>query len=258
MKLEFDSVSFGYGHKEFVIRDFSCTVSSGETVALLGRNGAGKTTLFRLMLGILSPKTGKISIDGKDMRLIGERTRARMISYIPQIAEASFPYTVMEAVLMGTAPSLGIFSHPGKDERKKALEALRLFGLENLKDRSIQHLSGGERQMTMIARALAQEALFIILDEPTSSLDYGNQILVLEILEKLRKKGIGLMFSTHNPEMAMRYATRILILDDGGLKYDGGPDELAETDILQELYRRKLFVKKIRTGTGWGYVCIPE
>ena len=112
--------------------------------------------------------------------------------------------------------------------------------------------------MVMIARALAQDSKFVILDEPTSALDYGNQILVLEMLERLRKKGIGLLFSTHNPEMAMRYSQRIIILDECSLHYDGSPDGLVDSDTLEKLYKRELYIKKIETRKSSGYICIPE
>ena len=258
MRIDFENVDFAYYPGKPIIRGLSSHFESGETVALLGRNGAGKTTLFRLLLGILVPKSGDILIEGKSTMEISDKERAKLISYIPQISGAAFPYTVLETVLMGTAPSFSIFSHPGKRENEKAMEALRLFGLEDMKDRTLESLSGGERQMVMIARALAQDSKFVILDEPTSALDYGNQILVLEMLERLRKKGIGLLFSTHNPEMAMRYSQRIIILDECTLHYDGTPDGLVDSDTLEKLYKRELYIRKIQTRKSSGYICIPE
>lgn len=257
MNIDVRNIGYSYHGEKSVLSDVSFRLKKGEVVALLGRNGAGKTTMFRLLLSIFRPENGSILIDGRRLEDIGEKEKSRIISYIPQISEPSFSYSVLESVMMGLAPHLSLFSKPGRKEEQKALEALSILHLEELRNRSISSLSGGERQLCMISRALVQDASFIVLDEPTSSLDYGNQILVLEMLNNLKKRGIGVLYSSHNPELSMRYSDRILILDEGRILFDGSPDSLAEDpDILSDLYKRHIEVRRME-GKEKAYVCIP-
>lgn len=258
MRLEARDLEFCYRRGRPVISGVSFRIDGGETVALLGRNGAGKTTLFRLMLGILKSSRGQLLIDGRPMEELCRNDIAQYISYIPQMTRQEFNYTVLETVLMGAAHYIPRFSAPGAGEREKALEILGRFGFGHLASRNIAELSGGERQMVLIARALMQDTSFIILDEPTASLDYGNQILVLETLEMLRGKGVGLLFSTHNPEQALMYATRILLMDNNSIVFSGSREELVDAHLLEGLYCRKLFVDLVDTGKNRRYICIPE
>ena len=179
MRLEVSGITFSYGNRK-VLSDISLKAEDGEIIAILGRNGSGKTTLMRAMLGFLRPESGTITIDGQDILMMDSRTRAKAIAYIPQQTEAVYSYTVLEAVMMGSAPTLSLFSRPGRKEEERALSVLEMLGIGSLARRYVNQISGGERQLVMIARAIAQDARILLLDEPTSSLDYSNQLLVMQ------------------------------------------------------------------------------
>lgn len=257
MKLEAKNLSFSYGKRK-VLSDVSFQLDETMMLSLLGRNGSGKTTLLRLLLGFLTPDAGVITIDGKDIREMKERERASLIAYIPQSVNMVYSYTVMNTVLMGRAPALSIFERPGNKDNERAEKALRMLGIWELRDRSINAISGGERQLVLIARALTQDARILLLDEPTASLDYSNQLLVLETAERLRKEGYAILFSTHNPEQALMNATNVMILSSSTVSFYGKPDELLDGKVLEELYSRKLYIDRIDTGENRRIVCIPR
>ena len=257
MKLEAKNLSFSYGKRK-VLSDVSFQLDETMMLSLLGRNGSGKTTLLRLLLGFLTPDAGVITIDGKDIREMKERERASLIAYIPQSVNMVYSYTVMNTVLMGRAPALSIFERPGNKDNERAEKALRMLGIWELRDRSINAISGGERQLVLIARALTQDARILLLDEPTASLDYSNQLLVMERAGMLSKDGYTLILSTHDPAQALTYATSVLALSDGGILYSGGPDGLLDGKVLSALYGRELVVREIESEGGRRIVCIPR
>lgn len=257
MRLEVSGISFSYGSRK-VLSDVSLKAEDGEIIALLGRNGSGKTTLMRAMLGFLHPESGTIAIDGRDILAMDNRERARAIAYIPQQTETVYPYTVLEAVMMGAAPALSLFSRPGKKEEERAHYVLGILGIDNLAKRYINQISGGERQLVMIARAIAQDARILLLDEPTSSLDYSNQILVMERSDMLRKDGYALILSTHDPAQALTYATSVIALSGGRIIYSGSPDGLLDGKVLSALYGRDLAIREIESEGGRRIVCIPR
>lgn len=257
MRLEVSGITFSYGNRK-VLSDISLKAEDGEIIAILGRNGSGKTTLMRAMLGFLRPESGTITIDGQDILMMDSRTRAKAIAYIPQQTEAVYPYTVLEAVMMGSAPTLSLFSRPGRKEEERALSVLEMLGIGSLAGRYVNQISGGERQLVMIARAIAQDARILLLDEPTSSLDYSNQLLVMERAGMLSKDGYTLILSTHDPAQALTYATSVLALSDGGILYSGGPDGLLDGKVLSALYGRELVVREIESEGGRRIVCIPR
>ena len=252
------SLGFSYGNGKEVLKDVTFTLRSESKTVLLGRNGAGKSTLFRLMLKSLMPKNGVITVDGISLDSIENRDLAKVFSYIPQSSYMEFSYTVLDTILMASSSRLSLFSSPGKKEREEARALLALFNIESLCDRTMENLSGGERQLVLIARAMMQKASFIILDEPTSNLDYGNQLMVLETLERLNREGIGIIYSTHNPELALSYASSILILDKGMISSYDSPEKLVESGTLQKLYGKNLYIDKVFTGENERYVCIPK
>ena len=256
MTLEAKDISFSYGRHK-VLEDVSFKLKKGSFTALLGRNGSGKTTLMRILLGFLHPDEGEIDIDGRDISSMSMKERARAIAYIPQQTEMIYSYTVLETVLMGSSPSLSIFQRPGTKEKEKALKALGTLGIEELSGRYVNRISGGERQLVMIARSIVQDAGILLLDEPTSSLDYSNQILVLETVEKLSRSGYTILLSTHNPEQALAYSSSIIALAGSRLAYSGSPEDLLDGRMLSELYGRKLAIQELEIGTGRRFVCIP-
>lgn len=257
MNIDIERLSFSYKEGKEVLSEISFSLSNADMTVLLGRNGAGKSTLFKIFLKMLSPKEGRIAIDGKELSSFGNRELARVFSYIPQSSYMEFPYTVMDTLLMAKASTLSLFSAPKKENEDEALEILKSFGIGHLAFRIMDNLSGGEKQLVLIARALLQNSAFIILDEPTSNLDYGNQLMVLEKLKELNRNGVGIIYSTHNPELALTYSSKILTLNRGKIATYSSPDKLVEECKLEELYGRKLYIRKVFTGENERYVCAP-
>lgn len=256
MSLEAKGISFSYG-EHTVLDDISFTAEDGSFTALLGRNGSGKTTLMRVLLGFLRPKSGDVFISGKSLREMGIKERARNIAYIPQQTEMVYSYTVLDAVLMGISPALSIFERPKEKERQMARKTLEELGIGELAGRYINKISGGERQLVMIARAIVQNAGILLLDEPTSSLDYSNQILVLETAKRLCEKGYTVILSTHNPEHALAYASSIIALSSSRIIYNGPAEGLRDGNVLSDLYERPLAVQEIEISGKKRCICVP-
>ena len=254
MTLEIRNLCFSYRDHQ-VLRGVDLTVGEGEMVALLGKNGAGKTTLLRLIPGFLRAGSGDILIDGTPVGEMKLRDRARLMAYIPQITRSAFPYSVRTSILMGCSNSLSLLQSPGKKEEEKVDRMIDLLKLHDIAGRNMDNISGGERQLVLVARAMMQDAKLLILDEPTSFLDYSNQLLVLEKVSDLVKNGYSCIFSTHNPDQALMHSSRVVAMADGAVVHDGRPESLMGNDVLSKLYGRKISV--IRTETG-RLACIPE
>ena len=201
MKLEISSLSFSYGSKE-ILGNVSFSLESGRSTALLGRNGSGKTTLLRIILGFLKPACGSVSVDGKEVSEMNHRERAKFIAYIPQTLTDIYPYTALETVLMGRASSLSLFQHPGKKDEEKALEALEILGIAHLKNRAVNTLSGGERQLVLIARAVTAYSTLPTALIPRSRMDRGycffqmGYLSISTTLKSLRMEGSSQSFIT--------------------------------------------------------------
>ena len=235
MSIEARDLVFSYG-REDVLKGLSFSAGAGELVAVLGPNGVGNSTFFGCLLGFLKPRSGEVTIDGRHVLGLPPRELARHIAYIPQSAPQTFNYTVLDLVTMGMTGSIPIFSAPKPEHRERAMAALRSLGVAHLADRGSGSISGGERQLALLARALVQEAKVLIMDEPTANLDYGNSFRVMQRVQELGKQGYTVIFSTHEPNQAFRYATRVLALLDGGVLADGPPDAALTEDLLQRLY----------------------
>ena len=203
------------------------------------------------------PKNGKIEIDGKDVSLMKGRELSKYIAYIPQSSNPVFNHTVLESVAMGMNNQIGLFSIPGEKEREKAAAALDRLGILKLKDRGCLNISGGERQLMLIARAMVQNAKIIVMDEPTSSLDYGNSYRVMETIMSLSKDGYTILFSTHDPDAAMRYSDRVIAFYKGEIIRDGKPSTVLNTDVLSTLYSINVAIRNVRVREKEYSVCIP-
>jgi len=190
-------------------------LDSGQTLAVLGGNGAGKTTLLRTLLGLLPAREGSVTLDGASVHDLGVTERARRIAYVPQLHVPPFAFTVLEFVLMGRAARVGAFERPGRADHRAAQDALARLRIGFLAPRVVTELSGGERQLVLIARALAQDTAVLVLDEPTASLDFGHRARVLDELDRLRGAGLTIVFSTHEPQHALAHADQALLLDAG-------------------------------------------
>lgn len=249
MEIEVKNLIFSYG-KQPVLRDVSFSVQKGTLTALLGANGAGKTTLFRCLLGFLTPQQGELRLSGRPLSAYTRRETAAKIAYIPQSSEPIFNYTVLDTVLMGTTGTMNVLQRPGARQQEAALAALRCLGIAHLAPRGISRISGGERQLALIARALVQNAEILIMDEPTANLDYGNQQRVLQQIRALAERGYTVLLSTHNPEHALRYAHRILALCDGCVLADGPTDAALTPALMQLLYDVKTTIAEVPIASG--------
>ena len=257
MKLEANHLDFGYGARR-VGSDVSLSLEAGEVLCLLGPNGSGKTTLFKTLLGLLPAQGGKVLIEDVDLRARARDEIARLVSYVPQAHAAFFPFTVEEVVLMGRTAHLGLFSSPTRRDREIAQSAIERMRLAPLADSVYTRISGGERQLALIARALAQEAKVVVMDEPTANLDFGNQVRVLQHIQSLAQSGIGVLLSTHDPDQAFICADRVAMLHEGRLARTGTPAEAITAESLRQLYGVEVEVTQVETGSGARRTaCIP-
>ena len=254
MSLTVENLYFSYDDHP-VLKGVSFHLESGRFLSLLGPNGAGKSTLLRCMLGLLAPQKGRTLIDGKDISHMAVAELARTIAYIPQSHSPIFNYSVMDMVLMGTTAQLGSFSSPGPRQKENAEQALLKLGIADLKHCGYQNISGGQRQMVLIARAIAQDARILMMDEPSSSLDFGNRILVMQTVKKLTEEGYTVVQSTHDPDQAFLYSDVILALLDGRVIACGSPKDTLKADLVSALYGVPVEVCSLRNDRI--RVCIP-
>jgi len=257
MKLAAQGLGFGYRDRR-VGSDVTLELAAGEVLCLLGPNGSGKTTLFKTLLGLLPPQSGAVLIDGRDARTLTRDAIARQISYVPQAHGVFFPYTVRETVLMGRTAHLGLFSAPSASDHAATAAAIERMGITHLADAIYTQISGGERQLALIARALAQEARVVIMDEPTANLDFGNQVRVLERIRALAGEGIGVLLSTHDPDHAFLCADRVAMLHQGRLMACGTVSEVMTAEKLQQIYGVAVSVTAVPLPDGkTRSVCLP-
>jgi ABC-type cobalamin/Fe3+-siderophores transport systems, ATPase components len=256
MKLELCGVDCGYRDRT-VLRGLSFTVSSSEIVCLLGPNGVGKTTLFKTVLGFLKLQGGKILADGEDVRTWSRKKYARTIGYVPQSHTPPFPFTVFDVVAMGRTAYLDAFASPSQKDLDIAEEALEALEITHLRDRIYTEISGGERQMVLIARALAQQPRLLVMDEPTSNLDFGNQMRVLAQIKRLAEKGMGIVMTSHFPDHAFLCASRVALLSREGFAI-GPPDEILTEQSLRKVYGIDVKITTTEVGNGRTVrACVP-
>ncbi|MGB2595397.1 MAG: ABC transporter ATP-binding protein [Pseudolabrys sp.] len=236
MNIEGRGLTIGYPDRT-VGRGLDVALSTGEVLALLGPNGGGKTTLLKTLLGLLKPKAGEVRLGDKPLDNYSIRERARVVAYVPQVHISTFAFTVETVVLMGRTAHGSLFTRPSGQDRAVAHAALERFGIAALASRPYTMISGGERQLVLLARALAQEPQFIVLDEPTASLDFGNQGKVMREIRALAKSGHGVLFTTHDPNHALRAADRAYLLREGTRIADGPVATVLNREQLEALYR---------------------
>ncbi len=235
MSIQVDGLSFSYCTRR-VLSGISFRAEQGELLAVMGPNGVGKTTLFRCILGLHTRYTGSIRVNDTDTQTLSPRELAHSIAYIPQIHAPAFSFSVRDMVLMGTAHGISSFSAPKARDQEVAYGAMQRLGISHLADRKFSHLSGGEQQLVLIARALTQQSRTLLMDEPTASLDYGNQALVLSHARALADEGYTVLLSTHNPQHALWYADTALALSDGKVAAFGRPDRILNPELIKKLY----------------------
>jgi iron complex transport system ATP-binding protein len=233
--IEASGLSFSLGDRQ-VLKDVSLALTPGDCAALLGANGAGKTTLLRALLGFVRPDAGEVRLDGQPLASLGRRAIARRIAYVPQAHAPTFPYSVREIVAMARAPAAGWGSKLAAEDETAIEEALERLGLTAFAGRSYASLSGGERQAVLVARALAQGAQVLLMDEPSASLDIGQQARLLRLLGGLAQEGRAILMSTHQPELALGWFNRAVLLHRGEVLGDGPPRAVLTSESLSRLY----------------------
>jgi iron complex transport system ATP-binding protein len=235
--LESRDAAFAYASGMPAVRGISLTVERGKLGALIGANGCGKSTLIRLFAGLLKPNRGEILFDGVPLGAIPRRDAARRIAYVPQASPMAFPFTVMEVVLTGRTPYTARFRFEDERDRERAMEALATVDAAHLAARRVTELSGGERQMVAVARALAQEPDCLLLDEPSAALDLKHRAALMRTLAALRDaQGLTALVVTHDLHLIDPLFDRVFALRAGKLAAEGQPEEVLTDSVLAEVY----------------------
>jgi iron complex transport system ATP-binding protein len=244
------------GYRDRIVgQGLDVALERGTVLALLGPNGGGKTTLLKTLLGLIEPLAGEVEVDGRSLSAFPPRERARLIAYVPQAHTPTFAFTVETVVLMGRTAHGNLFARPSDDDRAIAARALERFAITHLAERPYTMISGGERQLVLLARALAQEPQFIVLDEPTASLDFGNQGKVMREIRALAAAGHGVLFTTHDPNHALRTADRAFLLRDGQRIAEGQVTEVLTRERLEALYHAP--IEQLSDATTGGTAFLP-
>jgi iron complex transport system ATP-binding protein len=234
-----EHLSAGYGHTE-VLRDISLKIGPGELIVLAGPNGGGKTTLLKTMGGILKPLSGRVLLEGRDLRTLGRRERSRSLAFLFQGQAPAWSFTVRELVSQGRFPHLGWFGSEEVRDRSAVDAALISAGLTGLETRPVSSLSGGEAQRVLIARAIAQEAKLFLLDEPVNNLDPRYQVTVMNLIKTMVDQGKSALVSLHDLNLASLYADRMILLSRGQPPVQGKPGEVLRRDLLREIFHLPL------------------
>lgn len=259
MKFEAKDIRAGYENLD-IVKDVSFTVTSGEVLCLLGPNGVGKTTLFKSLLGFLPLHGGEVLIDGQPCDYHDCKKQATLIGYVPQLHEPPFPFQVLDVVVMGGIGQMNIFSGPSKEEYQRAEDILAMLGVAFLANKVYTEVSGGERQMVLIARALMQEPKFLMMDEPTSNLDFGNQMRVLQQVRMLAEKGMGIIMTSHFPDHAFMCCTKAAVMcRDTSFKV-GAVEEIITEETLKQAYGIRVKIANVDMAeekAGMITTCLP-
>ena len=238
---------------------FGDVAHAGELACILGANGSGKTTTLRAILGLVSPTQGDVLVEGASTLGLSDLARARIFAYVPQASEPPFPYLVQDVVMLGRTPHLRGSQVPGTRDEEAARKAMARMGILGIAERPFTQLSGGQRQLVLIARALAQEPRVLVMDEPTASLDFGNQLHVLTQARELARDGMAVLMVTHDPDHALAFADRVILVENGLVTAEGAPDSVLTDAVLSQVYRTPVHVARVAGGVGWceQRVCVP-
>jgi iron complex transport system ATP-binding protein len=258
LMLEVRNLKAGYGHDKEIIHDVNFTLPEGEFSCIIGANGCGKTTVLKTILGLLPTMGGEVTINGQDTRGMSERERATHFAYIPQTHGLPFPFAVRDVVLMGRTPYMSRMAMTSKADKRIALAALCQLSIENLANHPYTELSGGQQQLVLIARALTQQPDILVMDEPTASLDFGNQQLVLSRMRNLVDSGMSVLMVTHDPAHAFYCADTVIVFHEGCVLIEGSPMDVITVDTMRTIYNTEVRIERMDIGEGrTGCACVP-
>ena len=237
-RIQVDSIAFSYNNDKSnaVFENLSFSIQPGDVLCLLGPNGTGKSTLLKCMIGILRIFKGSIILDGRELSDFKLPDIAKKIGFVPQGLTSAFPFRVKDIVVMGRAPHLSILASPSRKDMEVAYRAMADVGVVHLADRPCNSISGGEWQLTLIARALVQEPQILLLDEPTSHLDMGNQMKILKVIKDLAQERMTIVMASHFPDHAFLVANVVAILNNGRITQMGPPDSVITEENMRATY----------------------
>lgn len=256
--VEIRDVRFAYRTGPEILKGVSLSVEPGEIVCLLGSNGTGKTTLLRALLGFTQPKGGEILVEGRPLAHMKPHERAHSMAYVPQSSALAFPYLAKEVVLMGRVSHLGTGAAHARSDWDVVAASMARLQIGHLADRRYQELSGGERQMVLVARALAQQAKLLVMDEPTANLDYHNQVKILTAIKYLADQGLAILMTSHYPDHAFLACSKVALMKGGRIVAQGNPEQVVTSESLTGLYATPVRVAQADIGGGvMVKTCIP-
>jgi len=257
MRLNVSGAEFHYdATKTGGFRDISFSIENGEVMSILGPNGCGKTTLLKCLNNLIGIEGGRVMLDGRDIARLSRTEVARAVGYVPQVHQPAFPFSVLDMVITGRAPHLGLLQSPGVKDVLIAEEALDARGSGHLRDKPYPRLSGGERQLVIFARVLAQRPGLLLLDEPTSHLDFGNQARVLRIISEMAATGLPIVMTSHFPDHAFLVSSKVAMMKDGAFLDLGTPDDVINAANLETAYGIRVKVLDIADAPG-RRICLP-
>lgn len=254
--LEVRDLRTGYDKLE-IVHGIDFDVDRGEFVCVLGPNGCGKTTTLKTVLGLIRPMAGTIEMDGVSTIDMREEERAKLFAYIPQSHTPPFPFTVADVVILGRTPYINKLARVSEHDKDVAYDCMERMGVAKFADHPYTELSGGQQQLVLIARALTQEPELLIMDEPTASLDFGNQQLVLQQMRHLAEEGTSVLMVTHDPDHALYCAHRVIVMEEGRILTEGDPNKVLDSELLERIYNTKVKVMDVEVDGRLQRVCIP-
>jgi iron complex transport system ATP-binding protein len=258
VRIRAEDIAFSYSPDttKAVFRNVSLAVQSGDVFCLLGPNGTGKSTLLKCLSNILHVQQGRIQLNGKHLSEFKLQDVARHIGYVPQGLMSAFPFRIKDIIIMGRAPHLSILASPSHTDMEIACKAMETVGVAHLADRPCNGVSGGEWQLALIARALVQEPQILLLDEPTSHLDMGNQMKILQVIKNLSNHGMTIVMATHFPDHAFLAASTVAILNNGQIICQGTSDEVITAENMKRTYGVEVQIVQLEEG-GMRKACFP-
>jgi iron complex transport system ATP-binding protein len=254
--LQVSGLVAGYEGRE-IVHDVTFDVGDGEFVCILGANGCGKTTTLKALLGLIRPSAGKVDMNGQATIDLREAERAKLFAYIPQTHTPPFPFTVRDVVALGRTVHLDRFSRASREDERVVNACMERMGVDRFASTPYTQLSGGQQQLVLIARALAQEPRVLVMDEPTASLDFGNQQLVLRQMRHLAHEGMSVLMVTHDPDHALYCADRVIVMEAGCVLVEGRPADVMDTDCLKHIYQANLEVLDVDVAGRTQRICVP-